>query len=135
MARKKKTIAKLADECAVLLQKLVRLKAADKDGMVRCVTCGTRKHWKEMQGGHFIERGRLSTKLMEENIHPQCPGCNCFRMKTASGVLDYRRYMVEMYGEDFVTEIEMLSRETKKYFRPELEDLKSELKDRIKSYD
>lgn len=132
---KKKTIAGLADECAVLLQKLVRMKAADSNGYCQCVTCGVKKHWKEIQGGHFIERGRLATKLMEENIHPQCPGCNCFKMKTASGVLDYRRYMVETYGADFVEELEQISKQTKKYNRPELEDLKAELKQRIAEFD
>ena len=53
---KLKPIGKLVDDCAVLTQKLVRLKAADKHGFCRCVTCGKRQHWKELQGGHFISR-------------------------------------------------------------------------------
>ncbi len=127
-----KSIAKMTDDCATLLQKLVRVKAADSDGICSCVTCGKRAHWKEMQGGHFIERGRLATKLVEENIHPQCPGCNCFRMKMSSCVLDYRRYMVEVYGEEGVTDLEDLSRTTKKHTRSDLVEMKIDLSKRLK---
>ena len=85
-----------------------------------------------MQGGHFIERGKKSTKLIEENCHPQCAGCNLYRMKTASGVLDYRRYMVGMYGEELVQELEQLSKQPKKYSRDEIEELSAEFKRQIK---
>ena len=75
--KKKKSIAKQVEEVAVLVQKYVRLKAADDDGWVSCVTCGDRRQWNDqMDGGHFIERSYLATKLMEENIHPQCKTCN-----------------------------------------------------------
>ena len=85
-----------------------------------------------MQGGHFIERGKSATVLMEENIHPQCPQCNMYRMKQASTVLTYRRYMVDMYGEDFVQELERMSRQPKKFYTAELNELKRELNERIK---
>jgi len=84
-----------------------------------------------MQGGHFIERGRKSTLLVEENVHPQCPGCNLYRMKLSSTVLTYRQFMVDMYGENFVTDLEVLSRKPKKFMADELLTLKTELKERI----
>ena len=40
MTKKTKPIGKLVDDCATLTQKLVRLKAADKHGICKCVTCG-----------------------------------------------------------------------------------------------
>jgi hypothetical protein len=40
MAKKTKTIAKEVDDVAKLMQKLVRLKAADDNGYVKCCTCG-----------------------------------------------------------------------------------------------
>ena len=59
---KKKSIGKLTDEAATLLQLLVRLKAADDNGYVTCVTCGVVKHYKDgMQGGHFRPRGIAAT--------------------------------------------------------------------------
>lgn len=133
-AKKKKrdTVAKLSEKAAVLLQKLVRLKASDDNGICECVTCGKRDHYKKMQGGHFIQRTVGNTKLMEENIHPQCPYCNQHGMKTATGVLDYRRFMVEMYGESFVQELEQAKHKPHKWNRLELEDMIVELKQRVK---
>jgi len=64
--KKAKSIAKLTDEAATLLQLIVRIKASDENGFVKCVTCSTVRHYKDdMAGGHFIERGRLATKLIE----------------------------------------------------------------------
>ena len=55
-AQEQRSTAKIIDDCAVLMQKLVRLKAADHNGFCKCVTCGIVKHWSVMQGAHFIER-------------------------------------------------------------------------------
>ena len=122
---KTKTLNQLANDLAVAMQKHVRLKAADSNGLCQCVTCGKRKHWKEMQGGHFIERGKAH-KTLEENIHPQCPYCNQYGMKKASVVLAYRRYMVDLYGEKFVKFLEDTANDVVKRFRP---DLVAEIKD------
>lgn len=132
--KKQKSIARLANDAADLLQKLVRMKAAipSAGGMCACVTCGKLDHWKNLQGGHFIQRGKLSTKLVEENIHPQCGGCNLYRMKEATGVLEYRRFMVATYGEQFVQELEQLAKQPKKFMRYELESLIDDLKTRIR---
>jgi hypothetical protein len=131
--RKPPTIAQEVEKAAVLLQRLVRLKAADENGYCTCVTCGVIKKWNdEMQGGHFFERGRTATKLMVENVHPQCSGCNAFKMKTTGGVLAYRRYMVDMYGEDGLDELEAESRKVKKYSRQEVEDIAADFKEQIK---
>jgi hypothetical protein len=126
--KKQKTVAKLREEAAVLLQKLVRMKAADENGLASCVTCGKRQHYKEMDGGHFISRKWTATKLVEENIHPQCKGCNQY----ASGRHDdYSLYMVDTYGIEMVRELSDKKRELCKQNRIELEDIKVELKLRI----
>jgi len=137
MAIKKKkkavSIGKLTDKAADLLQLLVRLKASDDLGYCSCVTCGTtRKYNQGMQGGHFIERGKRATKLMEENIHPQCDGCNGFGMKFHGMEKIYTLWMVDFYGRDFVDEMIFESKQVKKWYRPELEYLIIEFKERIK---
>ena len=121
--KKPKSIARLRNDVSELVQRLVRLKAADSNGMVKCWTCDTVKHWKEMQGGHFIERGKTATKMLEENIHPQCPSCNQWGMKKASTVLLYRREMVAWYGEDFVSWLENESKKSIRHTRQELQAL------------
>lgn len=130
--RKPKSKAKLINDCAVLMQKLVRLKAADHNGYCQCVSCGTKKRWQEMQGGHYIERGKTATKLLEENIHPQCPYCN-FSMAHSTHVREnYRAFMIDMYGEDFHKTLLHDALQPKKYSMPEIRDLLIELKDRVK---
>ena len=127
--KKTKTIAGLVEDAATILQRIVRMNAADENGYCQCVTCGKVGHWKEMDGGHYISRTYTAHKLLEENIHPQCKGCNRFAHKIHD---DYARYMRETYGAEFVDWLSDTKRQTKKYSRPEIEDLIAELKAREK---
>lgn len=133
--RKIKTIAKVVDDAAVLLQKLVRIKAADSDGYCVCVTCGSSKHWKEMQGGHFISRRYTATKIMEENISPQCQGCNGPRAKDGIVTIEYTNYMVDFYGREFVDELLVLKNVTRKYTRDEIAVISADFKEQIKYHE
>lgn len=56
----------------------IRLKNADKNGMVTCYTCPTQKHWKEMQAGHGIGGRNNAVLFLEEVVRPQCIGCNMY---------------------------------------------------------
>ena len=100
MARKTKTLPKLTDECAVLLQKIVRMKQAIylKSPYIACVTCGKIDHWKNQQGGHFISRTWTATKILEENIHPQCISCNGFRPKLIPVGINHEAEVVISYA-------------------------------------
>ena len=129
LKKKTKTIAGLVEDAATILQRIVRMKAADESGYCQCVTCGKVGHWKEMDGGHYISRTYTQHKLLEENIHPQCKGCNRFGHKCHD---DYSRYMRETYGTEFVDWLSDTKRQTKKYYRSEIEDLIAELKVREK---
>ena len=124
------SIAKEVDKVAKDLQRLVRMKAADKDGFCRCVSCGVLKHWKEMDGGHFISRSNLATKLETTNVHPQCKRCNGF--STSTTVLDYRDYMVDMYGKEWVEWLRKESQKIKKWTREELLETHLEIKKQLK---
>ena len=133
--KKSKTVQQLRKEALTILQKLVRLKAADDNGYCSCVTCGVTKHWNDgMQGGHFIAKGnggRNMWALVEENVHPQCAGCNGFGMRFGNAETSYTLYMIDMYGRDKVDE--MLERNVvSKLDRIELQDLIDDWKDQIK---
>jgi len=55
----------------IQFSRYIRLKYA-KNGFVKCYTCSTVKHWKEMQAGHGIG-GRSNAVLFNEDIvRPQC---------------------------------------------------------------
>ena len=130
---KPKSIAKLVEEAAVLLQKLVRMKAADDNGYCDCVTCGTSKQWNDgMQGGHFIDRGHKMTKILEENIHPQCSYCNSPMSNQGMVKANYTIYMQDMYGHDFLAELLNSKGQTKKFYREEVIEIIEDFKDQIK---
>lgn len=50
-----------------------------KDDMCSCSTCGVVKPIKQMQAGHFMSRGKYSTRWDEMNVHAQCQGCNMWK--------------------------------------------------------
>ena len=126
--RKKKSIAKEVESAAVLVQKLVKLKAADFEGNCTCVTCGKRDHWSNFHGAHFISRKWLATKLMEENIHPCCPRCNG---PLGGNMIPYTIFMIDNYGREFVETLEKLKHESRKYYRDEVEEIKQDFKSQI----
>lgn len=83
----------LKKKCWRLFSLWVRLKNADKNGYVQCVTCGRIKHYKEMDAGH-LRHGCLDYDPI--NINPQCDYCNRFN----SGQRDlYYRWAVQKYGQ------------------------------------
>lgn len=75
----KPSMAKLKKKLDALFSQYIRQKYADENGMVKCYTCSTVKHWKEIQNGHWIPRNNLATRFSEENCRPQCVGCNMFQ--------------------------------------------------------
>lgn len=125
---KTKTIAALVNDAAKLMQRMVRAKAADENGYCKCVTCDKVQHWKEMDGGHFVSRTYTAHKILEENIHPQCKGCNGFRNGEYPA---YTLYMIDTYGRDFVDELLATKKQTKKYSRPEIMEIIADLKIRL----
>ena len=133
MPKKTKTLARVLDDTAVLMQKYVRLKDFTfNGGFCKCVTCGKTGHWKEFDGGHFISRTYTIHKILEENIHPQCKGCNRFAHKCHD---DYSMFMIDTYGDEFVRNLIDTKRTVMKYDRQELLETQKELKGKIKEFE
>ena len=104
--KKAKTAAVIKQECYKAIQKLARISAADDNGYCTCVSCGVSKHYKDMQGGHFIPKGNSSFFALDiENVHPQCAGCNMWGMKHGSAAQEYTLYMEDMYGRQHVEDM------------------------------
>lgn len=78
--------------------------------MAVCVTCGTVKHWTDIHCGHYqhgltYAQGEDGFYVLEENLHPQCAGCNTYR----NGMLDkYTLFMIDTYGRELVQELQQL---------------------------
>lgn len=126
----KKTIR---TKCLEALQLLARISAADENGWVECVSCGKKDHYKYMQGGHFIPKGHSSYwALREENVHPQCPGCNMFGMRHGTASQAYTIWMQDYYGKDFVQEMIDKKKTLNKISKYEYEEILKNFNELIK---
>lgn len=74
-----KSFARLKKEADKWCSEWIRLKDADWKGFNTCYTCGIRKHYKELQAGHYVSRTYLNLRYYEPNLRPQCVTCNIFR--------------------------------------------------------
>src|SRR5215831_11907532 len=62
---KEDNLSELIKECDALFSKYIRLKNADKNGMVKCYTCSDKKRWQEQQCGHYISRYNMFLRFDE----------------------------------------------------------------------
>jgi hypothetical protein len=75
---KAKSLTWWKNKCWDLFSVWIRTKDADENGYVKCYTCETVKHWKEMQAGHAIGGRHNAVLLDEEIVKTQCLRCNVF---------------------------------------------------------
>ena len=108
--------------------KYIRLRDSE-DGYVRCITCGTRKHWKEVDAGHFQTRAKYSTRWDERNVNAQCKGCN---MKNGGQQYVHGKEIDKKYGEGTADEIVYLSNQMVKFSTQELRDMAKKYRDLVK---
>lgn len=103
--------------------KIVRLEETDIYGMCICVTCGARKHYKEMNAGHFNH----GLDFVRDNQHTQCVRCN---QHLSGNGIRYSIWMIDRYGRERVDEI--LAMKNGKYKIFELQEMRKEYKLKIK---
>jgi len=125
---KKPTRSKLIKKLDVVFSKYIRLSNADKNGFCKCITCGNRFFYKEIQAGHFMSRKHYSTRWNEDNVKPQCVACNVYR---AGEQYKYSLYL----GNKLSEELHAKSKEIRKFTSLELEEMYNYYNDKIKALD
>jgi hypothetical protein len=117
VTQKPKTLTWWKKKAWSQVSQYVRRSAADFQGYVSCVTCGTKKHWKEMHAGHFID-SRNNTVLFDARlIHPQCFRCNSKQMGCLAGnKIQYVLFMKRTYGytDEQIEEFDRMKFQSKK---------------------
>lgn len=114
------------------IQKFRRYESSDKNGVVKCVTCPIQRQWnKGMHGGHYIPSERTATCFDEMNIHPQCAGCNKFKMNDPVYILRYRQFLINEFGLKSVELLEIRSNKTKKYSKVEFQAIEKYYEDKF----
>lgn len=101
---KRKSYAVLKRKLDKTFSTYFRLSNAGSGGLCVCYTCGAKKHWKELQTGHYNERHHLNTRWDEENCRIQCFMCNCI---LHGNYKVFTRKLTKELGEDGLTALEL----------------------------
>lgn len=99
-----KTLSSAKKTCDEWFSKYIRIRDANHNGLCKCITCDTVKHWQEMDAGHFQSRRYSATRWHEQNVHCQCQGCNKYQ---AGEQYKHGKAINLMYGDgtaDFITQ-------------------------------
>lgn len=107
----------------------IRLRSADENGMVTCVTCGKRLHWKEADCGHFRTRNKKIHRFNEKNCNIQCTYCNQF---LKGEQYKHGQYIDKKYGEGFADYLTSTENQICKRNRVDFEFLIAEYKQKAK---
>jgi hypothetical protein len=116
----KKILSTLIKKLDKVFSEFIRLRDADENGICRCISCGARHHWKEMDNGHYIKRQHMVLRYDTNNCHAQCRTCNWLKQGNDS---EYRKALVTMWDESEVIRLEWFGSQTRKWSAFELEYL------------
>lgn len=105
----------------------IRLRDSASNGLSKCVTCDTVKHWREMDCGHFQGRRFLGTRYHEHNASAQCQGCNQYG---AGEQFKFGNAIDLKFGDGTALEMETLARSLHKKNKNEVMALAREYKDK-----
>src|SRR5258708_36355016 len=116
----KSTLKTRSDALDRVFSEFIRRKAADQDGMVRCVTCQKEMSWQKSEAGHFWKRQHKNTRWDPRNSHPQCFRCNHMR---GGAEAEYSAFILDTYGQAGFNDLLYQHRQIKKWKREEIESL------------
>lgn len=106
----KSTLMQNAD---LVFSLFIRLKGTNSEGYGTCVSSNKRVPWSSIDCGHYIPRGYIKYRYDERNCHVQSKHDNS---RLHGNIPEYRRYIINTYGEEVEQEIFLGSKE---YFKPE----------------
>lgn len=125
---KKKSRKNLIVALDRVFSKYIRTKYI-RDNFVECVTCNRKYPINKIQAGHFMSRKHYSTRWDEENVFPQCYGCNV--MQQGQQYL-FSKFIDEKFGEGYSDVLLLKSRETVKFADYELDEMIRDYTKRLK---
>jgi len=115
---------------------LVRLLAADENGIVECFTCGKKDRWQHghMECGHYKPRGNMNTRwdIINNNVqcaHPNQDNCN---RDKGGNIKVYRQNLIMLYGVKEVENLESRSAILKIWTIDEMRELRKEFAKQVK---
>lgn len=128
MTKKTKSLSQLKKDADKWFSIYIRQRDSDKNGLATCITCGTKKPWKEMQAGHFVSRRVNSLRFDEENVNCQDYMCNVMRYGEQ---YKYAQELDLKYGAGTAERLHNRRFETHSFTRQELQDIIDDAKANI----
>jgi len=118
-ARSRSGAEKLADKWFSLY---IRLRDSDWKGIVKCITCPNRDHFKskKINCGHFISRAAKSTRWHVLNANGQCTTCNLYK---SGNQYEHGKQLDIKHGKGTADQMAALSRATQKFNTSDLLDI------------
>jgi len=107
----------------------IRRRYADENGYVKCATCPTELHWKQMDCGHFRVRANISTRWDEHNAAQQCRKCNGYENGRYE---DIAAYLINKFGSCAIVDVIDKSRTAWKPMQYEIDELTEYYKNKLK---
>lgn len=102
MAKTNPGVATLKKKADKIFSEYIRKRDSDGDGYAECITCGTKKPWKQIQAGHFVSRRVNQLRYNEQNVNAQCYACNVMRYGEQYA---YSRALDSKYGTGTAEEL------------------------------
>jgi len=131
--RKRSAKQKMKDEAWKAFSLFIRTRdclfTTKKNDRGKCITCGIELPIGELQAGHFISGRHNSYLFSEEGVHAQCRTCNILK---GGNQLEYRRQIIDLYGDKYDEVLEKESHEIKKYTLEDYKEIRDEYKERLK---
>ena len=111
------------------VSRIVRLRAADERGIVKCYCCPKLDHFSMMDASHFISRSNMVSRFdIVYNVKPCCKKCNQFE----HGNLEAFAIELEKENPGIVEQLKEKSRDPVKYSIDELKGLLFDLRCKLK---
>lgn len=101
-----------------VFSEFIRLRDANEQGIIFCISCRKPVFWKESDNGHFVNRVHKSLRFSEINCNAQCRSCNRFDESNPEG---YRAGLIKKYGEGIIEKLMIAKNQTMKFSDNELE--------------
>lgn len=108
------------------------MRDSDRFGIVDCITCKKREHWKNVHAGHFVKRSVNSLRYDSENVNGQCGQCNVYKYGEQYA---YSKALDEKYGDGTAKKLFDRRGEQHKFTKEELQQIIDDSKEEIKFYE
>ena len=103
------------------------LKTTGAEDYGLCFTCGARKHFKELDAGHFVKSTHKEIKFDERNVNAQCQKCNRFN---GGEEAEYLVRLEFSLGRDVVDYLMSQKGKSRTFTRDELVEIREKYKNK-----